>query len=205
MTPQERLDQLTTELESTPKPLKEGMALDSYKTKLRQKANLENLVRGLNFKHIPPGEPKKMRRGGTTTPARKIYQYHFAYIRWTELFIAPPFGHFGVIPVQQQAECPNVEDTIHFYESGEVRFKGVVVAIEPPGISIRPDLTDKAKHQWKIHWLPWSPEELNDLIKSLARRRREQSLLLRKKKIRVKSPSKLSKVVRPRESRRKRR
>lgn len=86
------------------------------------------------------------------------------------MFIAPPFGHLGVL-TRLDLEGMEVGHTIHFTQFNTKILEGVIVAIEPKGVeSIRPDI-QKFTNRYKIHWLPWDHTVLWELNAKYLRER----------------------------------
>lgn len=130
-----------------------------------------------------------------TKPDRRIYEHNVAMTEYDKLFVAPPFGHFGVFIPSHGRPIPELGDFLEFKQYGKVIVKGVVVAVEPPGQSIRPDISGKALEQWKIHWVPWEPHDYYKQTRPPSGGRK-QPVLLRQKELRPGSKTGLPKVSR---------
>lgn len=83
----------------------------------------------------------------------KIHNFSISMTDRAALLVKPPAGHLGVIV---SADAPDLELHSYFRITchGAEEAVGYVVAIEPPGSCIRPDVRNFAHGKWKLHWIP---------------------------------------------------
>jgi hypothetical protein len=68
------------------------------------------------------------------------------------MFLPPPSGQLGVYQVQEEPQC-KANDKVEFRFQHDLIMTGLVLGVEYPGSSIRPDM-EKFKSWYKIHWIP---------------------------------------------------